>query len=133
MMGSRRIPRETGPGRRQDNPPVRRPPAGFTLEFPHDPMRILSAILLFAACAGARAELTCEQYGALAQQVVQQRDQGASLKRLLAEVEHGQWKALPPHEIAVVRDVIRYVFNGSLSPPEVVEACVQGGTLVPAR
>jgi hypothetical protein len=96
-------------------------------------MRILSAILFFAACAVAHAELTCEQYGALAQQVVQQRDQGASLKRLLAEVESGDWKQLPPREIAVVKDVIRHAFNGSLSPPEVVEACLQGGTLVPAR
>jgi hypothetical protein len=96
-------------------------------------MRLAIAIVLFAACAAARAELTCEQYGALAQQVILQRDQGASLKRLLADVERGEWKQLPPPEIAVVKDVIRHVFNGSLSPPEVVEACKQGGTLVPAR
>lgn len=96
-------------------------------------MRIAAAIMLFAVCAAARAELTCEQYGALAQQVILQRDQGASLRRLLADVERGEWKQLPPQEIAVVKDVIRHVFNGSLSAPEVVEACKQGGTLVPAR
>ncbi len=78
--------------------------------------------------------MTCEQYGAIAQETVRQRDQGASLSRLLAETERGEMKErLTPRELAVVKDVIRYSFNGSLSPAEVVEGCRQGGMLVPAR
>lgn len=97
-------------------------------------MRILTVILLMLLFTPARAEMTCEQYGAIAQETVRLRDQGASLSRLLADAERGQLKQrLTAHEFGVLRDVIRASFNGALSPTEVVEACMQGGTLVPAR
>jgi hypothetical protein len=96
-------------------------------------MRILTGILLLFFCAAAQAEFTCEQYGAIAQEAVRQRDQGVSLSRLLADVDRGDMKQLPQREIALVKDVIRHSFNSALSPIEVVEACMQGGTLVPSR
>ncbi|HET9405106.1 MAG TPA: hypothetical protein VFO57_11050 [Burkholderiales bacterium] len=97
-------------------------------------MRNLTVILLMLVCAPARAEMTCEQYGAIAQETVRLRDQGASLSRLLADFERGELKQrLTAHEFQVVKDVIRASFNRLLSPVEVVEACMQGGTLIPAR
>ena len=97
-------------------------------------MRVLFFFLLALHCAAAIADVTCEQFGGIAQEAVRQRDQGASLSRLLSEVERGEMKdRLTPHELALVRDVIRYSFNSTLSPAEVVEACRQGGMLVPAR
>jgi hypothetical protein len=98
------------------------------------PMRILFFVLLVLVCAAASAEITCEQFGVIAQETVRQRDQGASLSRLLAEVERGEMKdRLTLQELALVRDVIRYSFNSILSPAEVVEACRQGGMVVPSR
>jgi len=97
-------------------------------------MRILFLALLMLVCAAASAEMTCEQLGAMAQETVRQRDQGASLSRLLAETERGEMKdRLSPKELALVREVIQLSFNGSMSPAEVVAACMQSGMLVPAR
>ena len=97
-------------------------------------MRILIALFLLLACAAASAEITCEQYGTLAQETVRLRDQGASLSRLLADIERSELKQrATAHEFEVVKDVIRASFSGALSPMEVVEACKLGGTLVPTR
>ncbi len=97
-------------------------------------MRILILVFLAFVCAPARAEMTCEQYGAIAQETVRLRDQGASLSRLLTDLERGELKQrLTAHEFQVVKDVIRASFNRLLSPVEVVEACMQGGTLIPSR
>jgi len=97
-------------------------------------MRIPIGLFLLLACAAASAEMTCEQYGALAQETVRLRDQGASLARLLADIERGDMKRrVTAHEFEVVKDVIRASFSGALSPMEVVEACKLGGTLVPTR
>ena len=97
-------------------------------------MRFLAIIVLLLSCAVARAEMTCEQYGAIAQETLRLRDQGASLSRLLADVDRGGMKQrLTAHELSVVKDVIRHSFSGALSPTEVVEACKLGGTLVPSR
>jgi hypothetical protein len=97
-------------------------------------MRIPFGFLLLLGCTAAAAEVTCEQYAAVAQQTVQQRDQGVSLSRLLAETERGEMKErLTAQELATMREVIRHSFNGTLSPAEVLEACRQGGVLVPGR
>ena len=96
-------------------------------------MRILTFIFLLLVCAAAGAEMTCEQYGEIAQQTIRLRDQGASLSRLIADLERGEMKQrLTARELAVVKDVMRASFNALLSPGEVVEACKQGGTLIPA-
>ena len=97
-------------------------------------MRILAILFLLLSCAAASAEMTCEQYGAIAQQTVRLRDQGASLSRLLADIDRGEMKQrLTPHELNVLKDVVRHSFSGALSPGDVVEACQLGGTLVPSR
>ncbi len=96
-------------------------------------MRILTAIFLFLVYATAGAEMTCEQYGEIAQQTIRLRDQGASLSRLLADVERGEMKKrLTAHELGVVKEVMRASFNGVLSPGEAVEACRHGWTLIPS-
>ena len=97
-------------------------------------MRIPLATFLLLFCAVARAEVTCEQYVAIAQETLRLRDQGASLSRLLADFDRGEMaKRLTAHELGVVKDVIRHSFTGALSPMEVMEACKLGGTLVPSR
>ena len=94
---------------------------------------ILGAVLVFA-CAAARAELTCEQLGAVAKTTVESRNLGASLTRLLADAERGEMKSrLTARELDTVKQVIRLSFDATLSPAEVVEACKQGGALVPSR
>jgi hypothetical protein len=95
-------------------------------------MRILAFIVLLLAGASAHAQMTCEQYGEIAQQTIRLRDQGASLSRLLADVERGELKKrLTAHELGVVKEVMRASFNGVLSPGEAVEACRHGWTLIP--
>lgn len=97
-------------------------------------MRVLALIFLLLSGAAARAEMTCEQYGAIAQETIRLRDQGASLSRLLADIDRGEMRQrLTAHELNVVKDVVRHSFSGALSPADVVEACRLGGTLVPSR
>ena len=96
--------------------------------------RVVLAAVLILACAAARAELTCEQLGAIAKTTVELRNQGASLTRLLADAERDETKSrLTARELDTVKQVIRLSFDGTLSPAEVVEACQQGGALVPSR
>lgn len=97
-------------------------------------MRIPAIVFLLLLCATARAQMTCEQYGVIASETIRLRDQGASLARLLADVDRGDMKnRLTAFELGVVKDVMRHSFSGALSPTDVIEACQQGGTLVPAR
>lgn len=97
-------------------------------------LRVVLGVVLVIACAAARAELTCEQLGAIAKTTVELRNQGASLTRLLADAERDEMKnRLAERELEVVKRVIRLSFDGTLSPAEVVEACQQGGALVPSR
>ena len=95
-------------------------------------MRIVFALFALLASSFAQAQLTCEQFGAIAQETIRQRDQGRSLTRLLAEADRDM-KHLGQRELALVKDVIRHSFEGTLWPSEVVEACKLGGTLVPTR
>jgi len=96
--------------------------------------RACACLAMVFACAAARAELTCDQLGAIAKTTVELRNQGASLTRLLADAERDEMKSrLVEREIEVVKRVIRLTFDGTVSPAEVVEACQQGGALVPSR
>ena len=97
-------------------------------------MRLVVAVLLLLSCLEARAELTCAQLGAIAQQTVGLRNQGASLKRLLDDVDRGALKQpLTPRELEMIKEVVQLSFEGSLSPTEVVEMCEQNGMLRPSR
>ena len=96
--------------------------------------RIITLAALALVSWEAAGAITCEQFGAIARQTVQLRDQGASLKRLLADVGKGDMKdKLTPQELVLVRNVVRMSFDGTMSPAEVVEACKEGGAFVPAR
>ena len=96
--------------------------------------RIVLGAVLVVACAVARAELTCEQLGAIAKTTVELRNQGASLTRLLADAERGEMKnRLAERDLEIVKQVIRLSFDGTLSLAEVMEACQQGGALVPSH
>jgi hypothetical protein len=97
-------------------------------------LRVVLGAVLVVACAAARAELTCEQLGAIARTTIELRNQGASLTRLLADAERDEMKnRLTMRELDIVKQVIRLSFDGTMSPAEVVEACQQGGALVPSR
>ena len=97
-------------------------------------MRVVLGAVLVIACAAARAELTCEQLGAIAKTTVELRNQGASLTRLLADAERDEMKnRLVEREIEVVKRVIRLTFDGTVAPAEVVEACQKDGGFVPSR
>lgn len=96
-------------------------------------MRILTGFLLLLVSTAAPAQMTCEQYGVIAQETLKLRDQGASLTRLLANTERGDMKGLAPREMALVKEVIRLSFEGTLSPSEIVEACREGGTVILSR
>ena len=97
-------------------------------------MRIFIAVILLLTCLPAHAELTCAQLGAIAQRTVEMRNQGASLARLIADVDRGDLRErLSARELALVKEVVRLSFDSTLSPGEVVEACQQGGVIVPSR
>jgi hypothetical protein len=96
--------------------------------------RVTLGSALVLVCTVARAELSCEQLGAVASTTVDLRNQGASLTRLLADAEGGGMKdRFTAAELETVKRVIRLSFDGTLSPAEVVEACQQGGAAVPSR
>ena len=108
--------------------------AGIRGKYPAAAARVVLGAVLVFACAAARAELTCEQLGAIARTTVELRNQGVSLTRLLVDAERDQMKSrLTEREVEIVKQVIRLSFDGTLSPAEVVEACQQGGALIPAR
>jgi len=97
-------------------------------------LRVAVSVILVIACAAARAELTCEQLGGIAGTTVELRNQGASLTRLLSDAERDEMKSrMTMRELEIIKQVIRLSFDGTLSPAEVVEACQQGGALVPSR
>ena len=107
--------------------------AGIGPRYPGAARMVLAAVLILA-CAAARAELTCEQLGAVAKTTIEMRNQGASLTRLLADAERGEMRSrLTARELEVVKQVIRLSFDGTMSPAEVLEACQQGGAIVPSR
>ena len=108
--------------------------AGIGPKFAAAAARVFLGVVLVFACAAARAELTCEQLGVIAKTTIEMRNQGASLTRLLADAERGEMQSrLTARELEIVKQVIRLSFDATLSLAEVVEACQQGGAIVPSR
>lgn len=80
----------------------------------------------------ARAELSCEQLGVIAQATVAMRDQGTALSTVLADAERGDMKSrFTPQELDFIKRVIRASFERSVSPHEIVEACREGRLAMP--
>ena len=108
--------------------------AGLRPKYRAAAARVVAGAVLILACAAARAELTCEQLGVIAKTTIEMRNQGVSLTRLLADAERGEMRSrLTARELDVVKQVIRLSFDGTMSPAEVLEACQQGGAIVPSR
>jgi hypothetical protein len=102
--------------------------------YPAAVVRLILGTALLLGCAAARAELSCEQLGAIARTTVELRNQGASLTRLLADAGRGEMKnRFTAEELEVVKQVIRLTFDSTLAPEEVLDACKQGGAIVPPR
>lgn len=88
----------------------------------------LHLLLLLSAQAvlvlPARAELGCQQLVASAQAAIALRDQGASLKQVLAETEKTDLRErFKPDELEVIRRAIRLVYTGEVSIYELAGSC----------
>jgi len=86
-------------------------------------MRIILVAGLSLVCITARAELTCEQLGAIAQTTVELRNQGNTLNALLAEARRDGKNKYTEQELALIGNLIRHSYDSTVSPAEVVEAC----------
>ena len=92
------------------------------------PMRLSAGLALALTAAvlavPARAELTCDQVGALSSQTIEARDRGVSLTTMLAEMDRREVREkFTPEEIRTMRETIRVVFMSEAWPKEVMEAC----------
>ena len=92
-------------------------------------IRTLRLILLVAGlvmAVAARAELSCDQLVASAEAGIAMRDQGATLKHVLAQTENAEMRArLKPEELATLRRVIRLTYTGEVSIYELAGSCAE--------
>ena len=96
-------------------------------------MRIILVAGLSLVCITARAELTCEQLGAIAQTTVELRNQGNTLNALLAEARRDGKNKYTEQELALIGNLIRHSYDSTVSPAEVVEACKRDTKSAPTR
>jgi len=96
-------------------------------------MRIILVAGLSLVCITARAELTCEQLGAIAQTTVELRNQGNTLNALLAEARRDGKNKYTEQELALIGNLIRHSYDSTVSPAEVVEACKRDTKPAPPR
>lgn len=96
----------------------------------------LSAVIVVSVLLSlpARAELSCEQLVASVQAGISLRDQGSTLKQILAETEKTEMRErLKPDELAIIRRAIRLTFTGEVSVDELAENCADGKSGGPGR
>lgn len=75
----------------------------------------------------AHAEVTCDQLVASAKAGMALRDQGATLKQVLAETEKGELRnRFQPDELGVIRQALRLTYTGEVSLYELAESCSDG-------
>jgi len=92
---------------------------------------LLAGLLLAAPVS---AELTCEQLVASAEAGIALRDQGATLKYVLAQTEKPEMRdRLKPDELATLRRVIRLTYTGEVSVYELAGSCAPPGSDGPRR
>ena len=96
-------------------------------------MRIILVAGLSLVCITARAELTCEQLGAIAQTTVELRNQGNTLNALLAEARRDGKNKYTEQELVLIGNLIRHSYDSTVSPAEVVEACKRDTKPAPPR
>jgi len=88
-------------------------------------IRIALIVGLTLACTAARAELTCEQLGAIAQTTVELRNQGNTLNALLVAARRDGKNKYTEQEMTLIGNLIRHSYDSTVSPAEVLEACQQ--------
>jgi hypothetical protein len=83
------------------------------------------AVVLLAGTTAARAELTCDQLGAIGLRAVELRDQGWALSRLLADAERMiEQPGTTPADVEQAKVVIDATYKRALLPHEVYNECV---------
>ena len=89
--------------------------------------RLVSAVagsLLLGMALFAHAEVTCDQLVASAKVGMAMRDQGATLKQVLAETEKGELRnRLQPDDLGLIRQALRLTYTGEVSLHELAESC----------
>lgn len=96
-------------------------------------MRIVLVAGLSLFCVTAQAELTCEQLGAIAQATVDLRNQGNTLNALLAEARRDGKNKYTEQELVMIGNLIRHIYDSTLDPAEVLEACKRDTKSAPPR
>ena len=96
-------------------------------------MRIVLVAGLSLCCVTAQAELTCDQLGAIAQATVDLRNQGNTLNALLAEARRDGKNKYTEQEMVLIGNLIRHIYDSTLTPAEVLEACKRDMKSAPPR
>lgn len=92
-------------------------------------VRAVAGSLLLGMALFAHAEVTCDQLVASAKVGMAMRDQGATLKQVLAETEKGELRnRLQPDELGMIRQAIRLTYTGEVSLHELAESCSDGAS-----
>ncbi len=90
-------------------------------------MRAAAGGALLGMALFAHAEVTCDQLVASAKAGMALRDQGATLRQVLAETEKGELRnRFQPDELGVIRQAIRLTYTGEVSLHELAESCSDG-------
>lgn len=87
-------------------------------------VRVAAGGALLGMALFAHADITCDQLVASAKAGIALRDQGATLRQVLAETETGELrKHLQPDDLGVLRQALRLTYTGEVSLHELAESC----------
>ncbi len=90
-------------------------------------VRAAAGSALLGMALYAHADVTCEQLVASAKAGIALRDQGATLRQVLAETEAGELRKLfQPDDLGVIRQALRLTYTGEVSLHELAESCADG-------
>jgi len=91
-------------------------------------VQLQALVLLFGASLAmpVRSELTCEQLVASAQAGIALRDQGSTLRQVLAETDKPQMRnRFKTEELAMIRRAVQLTFTGEVSLHELAGSCAE--------
>ena len=88
------------------------------------PVRAAAGGALLGMTLFAQAQVTCDQLVASAKAGIALRDQGATLRQVLAETETGELrKRFQPDDLGIIRQALRLTYTGEVSLHELAETC----------
>jgi hypothetical protein len=88
------------------------------------PLLLSASPALLAQAPAPPQPLDCEQMVAAAQAGIRQRDQGASLSRVLAELERPELRErLGAEDYALLRRAVQMSYTSEISVHELLETC----------